>query len=123
MEAWVAALFLDLTDADPREGRHGGEEGDDTEYPGKYIAEVLKTCRVQEKRLIFFKKWRDRDKVSDIVWCLETLVTPSEHEDVFPDVSTPLDVKERAKEPSDWSPGRIRIVWLKNLKTGVGFPY
>ena len=74
IEAWVAALFLDLTDPD------SGEEGDYTEYPGLYVAEVFKSCEVKGKWLGLIPNWRDRNKVSDIVWCLERQVTPGVHD-------------------------------------------
>ena len=87
IEGYVAALFLDLTD--DRE-----EEGDYTEYPGLYVAQVFKSCEV--------KGWRDRNKVSDIVWCLERLVTPGVHQLAFPGTDAPDSVREKATEPPDW---------------------
>ena len=111
IEGYVAALFLDLTD--DRE-----EEGDHTEYPGLYIAQVFKSCEV--KHPSWWKKdWRKRNKVSDIVWCLERLVTPEVHDTVFPDTNAPDTVREKAKEPPDWHWLDIRRTWLKNLTNGI----
>ena len=111
IEGYVAALFLDLTD--DRE-----EEGDHTEYPGLYIAQVFKSCEV--KHPSWWKKdWRKRNKVSDIVWCLERLVTREVHDTVFPDTNAPDTVREKAKEPPDWHWLDIRRTWLKNLTNGI----
>ena len=114
IEAWVAALFLDLTD--DRE-----EKGDHTEYPGYYVAQVFKTCETKSKYnmpwpLPDITKWWKRTNVSNIVWCLENYIDPVVHKKVFPDIRTPVDVREKATEPPDWSRIDIRLTWLKNLK-------
>ena len=114
IEGHVAALFLDLTD--DRE-----EKGDHTEYPGYYVARVFKTCETKSKYnmpwpLPDITKWWKRTNVSNIVWCLENYIDPAVHDTVFPDIRTPVDVKEKATEPLDWSRIDIRLTWLKNLK-------
>ncbi|MCE2399160.1 MAG: hypothetical protein J4F34_09075 [Gemmatimonadetes bacterium] len=111
IEGYVAALFLDLTD--DRE-----EEGDYTEYPGLYVAEVFKSCEVKHPRW-WRGDWRKRNKVSDIVWCLERLVTPGVHALAFPDTNAPDTVREMAGEPPDWHWSDIRLTWLKNLTDGL----
>ena len=118
VEGRIAALFLDLTD-------DTGEEGDYTEYPGRYVAEVFRTCRVKNRYQItpgFWKIpatyvyiWWKRTNVSNIVWCLEKEVTRQVHEEVFPYIRTPVAVSERATEPPNWRAGHIRLTWLKNL--------
>ncbi|MCE2398868.1 MAG: hypothetical protein J4F34_07530, partial [Gemmatimonadetes bacterium] len=100
-EAWVAALFLDLTDADT------GEKGDYTEYPGRYVAEVFKSCEVRNEYkmpglLPNVYIWWDRTNVCNIVWCLENYIHPVFHDSVFPGIRRPVDVKEKATEPPDW---------------------
>ena len=105
ISAYVAALFVDLTD-------DRWEKGDWTEYPGRYVAEVFKTCRAQRLTV----GWEDRSNVSDIVWCLEKMVTRSVHKEVFPDLPLTLEIEEEAMEPPDWRIGDIRRTWEMNLK-------
>lgn len=103
IEGWVAALFTDLIDDTE-------EEGDYTEYPARYIAEVFKTCEVKKGG------WDERSNVSDIVWCLERNIDVALHEEVFPGVETPKKVREGATEPDNWRFHHIRFTWEKNLK-------
>ncbi|MDE2975127.1 MAG: hypothetical protein OXU64_10505 [Gemmatimonadota bacterium] len=110
IEGWIAALFTDLAD------NTGGEKGDWTSYPGRYVAEVFKTCEVKGKALGIFPDWKNRSRVSDIVWCLENRITPRLHREVFPGVWLPSKVRETAREPWNWDPLDIRSTWLKNLK-------
>ena len=91
------------------------EEHDWTEYPGRYVADVFKTCEVRGT-FLWLPDWKKRSRVSDIVWCLENYIHPSLHKEVFPRVDLPTDVKEKATEPPDWDPLDIRATWLKNLK-------
>ena len=118
-ESWVAALFLDLTD-------DTGEEGDYTEYPGKYVAEVFKTCKTKSRYRwmwnpitgwSYFYIWWGRSNVSNIVWCLEEEITPVYHEEdsVFGDIGRPWDVRVQAAKPPNWRWSDIRKTWLKNL--------
>jgi len=121
IEGHVAALLLDLTDDE-------SERGDFTEYPGVYIAKIFKTCKVRNRYWvawtpltgnIYVYKWWKRTNVSNIVWCLENQIDKSVHEDVFPYIRTPVDVKHGASEyePDDWDILDIRTVWLKNLQS------
>ena len=121
IEGHVAALLLDLTDDE-------SERGDFTDYPGVYIAMIFKTCRVRNRYrvgwtpltgTIYVYKWWKRTNVSNIVWCLENQIDASVHEDVFPYIRTPVNVRNGAKEyePGDWDILDIRAVWLKNLKS------
>ena len=119
-EAWVAAFFLDLTDADT------GERKDETAYPGRYVAEVFKTCHVQNKYNMPWPIpdvyiWWKRSNVSNIVWCLEEAIEPVFHEDgkVFEDIRAPVKVKwEGFSKPLDWDRWDIRDVWTLNLRSG-----
>ena len=61
--------------------------------------------------------WRDRDDVSDYVWCLEEEVNASEHEANFPDVPTPTDARDNAGRPSGWNANDIRRTWEMNVGT------
>ena len=115
VEGYVAALFVDLTD-------DTWEKGDWTEYPGKYVAEVFKTCHVKNRYNMPWPIpdvhiWWRGTNVSNIVWCLERGITPVYHEDdsVFGDIRTPVDVREGATEPPGWNRGHIRSTWLHNL--------
>ena len=111
IEGHVAALLHDLTDDE-------SESGDFTEYSGVYVAMIFKTCKTRSKYWKI-KKWWKRTNVSNIVWCLENQIDKPVHEDVFPYIRTPVDVKHKAKEyePEDWDILDIRTVWLKNLKS------
>ena len=64
----------------------------------------------------FISNWVKRSNVSNIVWCLENSIDPVLHEEVFPGIRTPVDVREEAREPPDWSRADIRFTWKKNLK-------
>ena len=113
-EAWIAALFLDLTDGTE-------EEGDYTEYPGSYVGRVFETCETRSRYgwKIHVYKWWKRTNVSNIVWCLEEEITPVYHEEdsVFGDIGRPWDVKVRlmGTKPANRSIADIRRTWLKNL--------
>ncbi|MDE2974340.1 MAG: hypothetical protein OXU64_06415 [Gemmatimonadota bacterium] len=111
IEAWVAALFMDLIDDTE-------EDGDYTEYDAFYVARVFKTCQVKRSRRILPDKWHDRKNVSDIVWCLENRINPVVHRQVFRGIDSPIGVREKADEPDDWNHHHIRWTWLKNLKFG-----
>ena len=119
IEGRIAALLLDLTD-------DTGEEGDDTEYPGKYVAEVFKTCRTKitykwmwnpVTGWSYYYIWWARTNVSNIVWCLEEEITPIYHEEdsVFGDIGRPWDVRVVAEHPPNRSIYDIRQTWLHNL--------
>ena len=108
IEGYVAALFLDLID-------DKSEDGDYTEYPPYYVAQVFKTCEVKKKWGLIYR-WYDRRNVSDFVWCLENRINPVVHKKVFLGLDWPRGVREKATEPSDWNHIHIRWTWEKNLK-------
>ena len=122
IEGWITALFMDLTDSNDNDERHDHTDS----YPGRYVAEVFKTCKVKHRYQITPRIWKipatyvyiwwKRSNASNIVWCLERNIEPSVHEEVFPDIRTPVDFKEKATEPPDWDRFDIRTTWLKNLK-------
>ncbi|MCY4399244.1 MAG: hypothetical protein OXE96_07905 [Gemmatimonadetes bacterium] len=103
IEGYVATLFHDLIDG-------GRETGDETDYDAPYVMKVFKTCEVK-----FTLFWKDRDDVSDFVWCLENRVNTSVHNSKFPGLSAPKQVKEGATEPDDWDDDDIRSTWILNV--------
>ena len=103
IEGYVATLFHDLIDG-------GRETGDETDYDAPYVMRVFKTCEVK-----FTLFWRDRDDVSDFVWCLENRVNTSVHNSKFPGLSAPKQVKEGATKPDDWDDDDIRSTWILNV--------
>lgn len=104
IEANVAALFHDLID-------DGRESGDLTSYPGKYIADVFKSCWVTNSA----GRRSHRNKVSDFVWCLEKRVDQNVHEESFPGVATPRSVSDSSTKPDGWNADDIRSTWKKNV--------
>ncbi|MDE2752771.1 MAG: hypothetical protein OXI83_09370 [Gemmatimonadota bacterium] len=99
IEGHVAALFTDLIDS--------SDEGDDeTNYPGYYVSEVFRTCRVNGSK---------RNDVSDFVWCLENRVNEIVHNSNFPGISAPDNPTEGASEPSDWDADDVRRTWIQNV--------
>ena len=103
IEGHVAATFLDLIDWD-------NERNDSTDLSARYIFGVFTTCEVK------VSKWKKRNDVSDFVWCLENRINSSLHRSIFPGISTPRYVREKATEPSDWDASEIRSTWRQNLE-------
>ena len=104
VEGRVAALFHDLFDS--------ANEGDDaTTYDGSYIIQVFRSCEVRNSG----SSWRDRDDVSDFVWCLENRVKKSVHKKNFPGITAPDNVREDVTEPTDHDEDDIRATWLQNV--------
>ena len=100
-EGWIAALFRDLIDSTT--------DGDDnTNYTAPSIATAFRTCNVKHG-----SSWDDIDDVSDFVWCLEDRINTGEHNEHFPGITAPNDV--RATRGSGWSASAIRATWLQNL--------
>ncbi len=103
IEGYVAMMIHDLLDS-------GSDGNDDSDYSGSYVFQVFKTCDVKVNGV-----WRDRDDVSDFIWCLEERVVSSVHEEHFDDITTPSDQREYATEPSNHDADDIRATWLQNL--------
>ena len=76
--------------------------------------DVFATCEVKHPHW-FFGDCKDRNDVSDFVWCLENRVDVLDHKHVFPGIETPDSAREEATEPADWSPDSIRSTWRWNL--------
>ena len=114
----MAALFHDLTDG-PKYSRLKPdsilEPKDKTSYSTSYVMGVFATCEVNILRR-GDDNWEDRNDVSDFVWCLENRIDTLDHTSVFPGIEIPHDVKETAREPSDWDADSIRSTWLWNLR-------
>jgi len=103
IEGHVAATFLDLIDWE-------NEEDDQTDLSSRYVFDVFKTCEVR------VSSWKQRNDVSDFVWCLENRVSAWLHGRIFPEIDAPRYVREQAREPSDWDPDEIRSTWRQNLE-------
>ena len=114
VEAWVAALFMDLID-----DNDDYRDDDWAELSGRFVARVFRSCEVkQEDWVPFNDEWEDRDDVSDIVWCLEDYIERAYHESdsVFDGIDAPEDVRRHPKDdPPGYSRGDIRLAWLHNL--------
>ena len=120
VEGHVAALFNDLIDAgtgDPGTPRETDEPADKTQYSAHYVMDVFATCQVRVRggKGGGTLWWKKRDDVSDFVWCLENRVKAGLHRGVFPNIETPTDAREEAREPSDWNADSIRRTWLWNM--------
>ena len=119
-EGFVAMLFNDLIDAstahDPSNFHTHDEMADKTHYDPHYVMKVFATCDVQYSRKARPDGWQKRDDVADFVWCLENSVDTVEHHAAFPDRDAPKNIRENAREPSDWNADSIRSTWLWNLK-------
>ncbi len=116
IEAWVAALFMDLIDDnDNYEGLDDDAEDDLTHYSGYYVAGVFRSC--EAKRGSWPDRWKDRSRVYDFVWCLEEYVHKPTHKRVFPDEPVPDTAKHKRppEQPDNWFWGDIRSTWLRNL--------
>ena len=89
---------------------------DETHYSGRWVATVFRTCEAKRGRTPF-DRWKDRSKVSDIVWCLEEYVHRPTHERVFPETGVPDTAKHKRppNQPKNWDPFDIRSTWLRNL--------
>ncbi len=98
-EGNIAALLLDLID-DANEG------SDKTTYGARYVMQVVATCRADGSQM--------RD-VGDFVWCLENRVVRSVHQQHFPGLGVPSNVRESASEPSNWKLTDIRSTWIANV--------
>ena len=60
--------------------------------------------------------WKKRKRVSDIVWCMEKLVTPGVHKEVFFHTKVPEAVRRDADDPDNWRFSDFRLTWTKNLR-------
>lgn len=96
-EGSAAALFHDLID--------GVNEGDDaTTLNARSVMTVFKTCQDSN---------REREHISDFVWCMEARVNEDVHDENFPDVDAPGH--PNSVRPSGWDADDIRSTWLHNL--------
>lgn len=112
VEGNVGAFFFDLVDdASPLEGAEGH---DATAYGGKYLADIIKTCRV------LFGGWHRPNSVDWLIYCIErttSISPPPGYPNDFPYVSA---YSESAAEPggsppTGWSAAAIRDNWEWNL--------
>lgn len=109
VEGTVAATFFDLTD--------GSENPDDnTQYPGFYMATVLKTCQYKATSI---SGWSRASGVDHIVYCLENS-TASRTGHHWSDRSAVFSFSETATEPSGspptgWNVTAIFNNWHHNI--------
>ncbi len=104
VEGAVASMLLNLTDA-------SNSTNDSTSYPGKYVADLLKTCTLYPGIPVRVLG------VDHLVYCLELGVDGTIASNYFQARATPpyFVIGENATEPFDWSISRIRQVWKWNL--------
>lgn len=110
VEAAFSALLFDLVDGPSWPGRVIlGTDDDDFEFPGVYVADIVRTCRVQTAGV-----WHDATGTDHIVWCLQQIVAPEAP--FFPTRFThPTAFTESASEPAGWNATTMTALWQKNL--------
>ena len=98
IEGAVAAFLWDLTDT-------ADESHDNADYPGSYLADIIKTCKTDGSRA---------DGVDQLIACIQREV-PS-HAGYFDTRSSrPSSYSESASEPGSWNRTDIKALWRKNL--------
>lgn len=104
VEGAVASMLLNLTDA-------ANGPNDSTSYPGKYVADLVKTCTLYPGILVRVIG------IDHLTYCLELNIDSYVTSNYFLGRSdTPYYIiGENATEPFDWSASKIRQVWLWNL--------
>jgi hypothetical protein len=115
VEGAVGAFLYDITDSNRYgPGTAGGqldEAHDAVAYPGRLVAEVMRTCEVTESGV-----WKRASGIDHIVHCLEKAVYPAitGSTTYFPSRS-PDPTAQRATTTVTWDAAQIRKLWLKNL--------
>jgi hypothetical protein len=115
IEGAVASFLYDIWD--PANEGHDG-----VQYPGRYIADLIRTCEVNESG------WKRRNGIDHLVYCMENTVDPAVtgHSYWFITRSSdPTEQRNSAPLPGGWNPSDIRKAWVYNLhefppKTGSG---
>ena len=102
IEGAVASFFYDITDP-------ANETHDQTQYPGTYVAEIVRSCQV------YAGAWRMNNGVDDIAYCF--LGTIYDKERFTTRSPAPTGVSETATEPEiyDTRFWKIRKNYMKNL--------
>lgn len=107
IEGAVAAFLLDITDPLGESGT--SEAHDRTAYPGTYVADLVRTCRVDGNR---------PDGIDYLVYCMENTVDPAvaSSETYFTTRSgTPSSQQNSAPLPGGWSAADVRPAWKQDL--------
>ncbi len=102
IEGAVASFFYDITDP-------ANETHDQTQYPGSYVAEIVRSCQV------YAGAWRMNNGVDDLVYCF--LGTVYDKERFTTRTTAPTGVSETATEPEiyDTRFWKIRKNYMRNL--------
>lgn len=115
VEGAVASLFYDITDANRwGTGTAGGtvdEAHDAVAYPGRLVADMVRTCEVTESGV-----WKRASGIDHIVHCLEKAVYPAitGSATYFP-TRSPDPTAQRSSSSVTWDATQTRKLWLKNL--------
>jgi hypothetical protein len=102
IEGAVASFFYDITDP-------ANETHDQTQYPGSYVADIVRSCQV------YAGAWRLNNGVDDIAYCF--LGTVYDKERFTTRSPAPTGVSETATEPEiyDTRFWKIRKNYMRNL--------
>lgn len=102
IEGAVASFFYDITDP-------ANEAHDQTQYPGTYVADIVRTCQV------YAGAWRLNNGVDDLAYCF--LGTVYDKERFTTRSPAPTGVAESATEPEvyDTRFWKIRKNYMRNL--------
>lgn len=105
VEGAVASFLNDLTDS-------ASDTGDSTTYPGLYVADIIRTCRVNTQ--VGISRINGIDYMS---YCLELGVDPVITYNYFRTrTESAYNIySEYAAEPASWSSTAVRYTWLWNL--------
>lgn len=98
IEGAVAAFLFDLTDP-------ANESHDNVDYPGSYVADVIKTCEVDGDRA---------DGIDHLIACFQREI-PSYAGYFETRDDPPSSFSESASEPSGWNHTDIIKLWRENL--------
>jgi len=98
IEGAVAAFLWDLTD--PSDESHDGAD-----YPGSYVADVIKTCKTDGSRA---------NGVDHLIACFQRQI-PSYSGYFDTRSSSPSSFNESATEPGSWDRTDVKALWRKNL--------
>ena len=98
IEGAVAAFLWDLTDP-------SNESHDGADYPGSYVADIIKTCKTDGSRA---------DGVDQLIACFQRQI-PSYSGYFDTRSSSPSSFSESATEPGSWSRTDVKTLWRKNL--------
>ena len=98
IEGAVAAFLWDLTDP-------SNESHDGADYPGSYVADIIKTCKTDGSRA---------NGVDHLIACFQRQI-PSYSGYFDTRSSSPSSFSESATEPGSWNRTDVKALWRKNL--------